>query len=389
MQCIAALPLPAMNIAVNTRFLLPGRLEGIGNFTHEVLMAMVRQHTEHRFHFFFDRPYDPAFILGKNVEGHVLSPAARHPLLWRYWFDMKVPRMLKNVDADVFLSPDGFCSLTTKRPQCLVVHDLGFLHYPDFYTASHERFYRRRVPKFIRKANAVAAVSQFTKDDIVKHYRTPAEKIDVVYNGVKPVFQPLDFGEQDKVKAQFTGGCEYFLHTGAIQPRKNLVNLLKGFSIFKKRLQSSMKLVLCGRMAWKNEGFLQLLQTYKYRDDVVLTGYLPDAEVAMLTASAYAVVYPSVFEGFGVPVAEAMACAVPVLTTRGSAMEEVAQNAGLYFDAANFNDIGEKLMLIYKDETLRKKLIENGRSLAPAFTWERTAALLWQCLVKAAGKENA
>ena len=253
MQCIAALPLPAMNIAVNTRFLLPGRLEGIGNFTHEVLMAMVRQHTEHRFHFFFDRPFDPAFILGKNVEGHVLSTAARHPLLWRYWFDMKVPRMLKNVDADVFLSPDGFCSLTTKRPQCLVVHDLGFLHYPDFYTASHERFYRRQVPKFIRKANAVAAVSQFTKDDIVKHYRTPAEKIDVVYNGVKPVFQPLDFGEQDKVKAQFTGGCEYFLHTGAIQPRKNLVNLLKGFSIFKKRLQSSMKLVLCGRMAWKNE----------------------------------------------------------------------------------------------------------------------------------------
>ena len=150
-----------------------------------------------------------------------------------------------------------------------------------------------------------------------------------------------------------------------------------------------MKLVLCGRMAWKNEEFLQLLQTYKYRDDVVLTGYLPDAEVAMLTASAYAVVYPSVFEGFGVPVAEAMACAVPVLTTRGSAMEEVAQNAGLYFDAANFNDIGEKLMLIYKDETLRKKLIENGRPLAPAFTWERTAALLWQCLVKAAGKENA
>lgn len=378
----------AMNIAVNARFLLPGQLEGIGNFTHEVMKVMVCQHPEHRFHYFFDRPFDPAFLHAENVQGHVLAPAARHPLLWKYWFDLKLPSVLKKIDADVFLSTDGFCSLTTHRPQCLVVHDLGFLHYPDFYTASHQRFYRRNVPRYIRKANSVATVSEFTKKDIFSKYKTAPATIDVVYNGVKKIFQPLSDDEQHNIKEQYTGGCEYFLHTSAIQPRKNLINLLKGFSIFKKRLQSSMKLVLCGRLAWKSEDFLQLLKSYKYRNDVVLTGYLPDAELAKLTAAAYAMVYPSLIEGFGVPVVEALASGAPVLTSRNSAMEEVAKNAGLYFDAENPVDIGEKLMLIYKDEILRKKLIENGKTVAPDYTWERTAVLLWRCILRAVAEKQ-
>lgn len=376
-----------MRIAVNTRFLLDDKLEGFGYFVKEVTSLWAAQHPEHQFHFFFDRE---VFRQGfpSNVTAHVLSPPTRHPLLWKYWFDVKVPLLLKKIKADVFFSPDGQCSLVTSVPQCLVIHDLGFLHFPDGYKQSHLLYYKRFTPKFIRKAKTVASVSQFSKADIVKQYKTDPEKVSVVYSGVKDIFVPLAYEEQMGIKEKYAGGAEFFLYTGAIQPRKNLVNLLKAFSVFKRRMQSGMKLLLAGRLAWKNDAFLSLLSTYKYKDDVVLTGYLEETELALLTASAYAAVYPSFFEGFGVPILEAMKCGVPVLTSKASAMEEISEGAAMYFDPANVDDMANKLMYIYKNENERKELIEKGKVIAAKYTWQRTADLLWKSLMEAAGKES-
>lgn len=375
-----------MRIAVNTRFLLEGALEGYGYFTKEVLAILTREHPEHTFHFFFDRPFPAEFLVAPNVTGHVLSPPARHPLLWKYWFDVKVALQLKKIKADVFLSPDGQCSLTASVPQCLVVHDLGFLHYPEGYQKTHLSYYQRYTPKFIRKAKQVATVSQFSKDDLVRQYQVLPERVAVVYNGVRESFVPISFEEQAAVKEKYTGGSEFFLYAGAIHPRKNIVALLKAFSIFKRRLHSSFKLVLAGRLAWKNEAFQSLLKTYKYKDDVVLTGYLPESELTGLMAAAYAFVYPSLFEGFGVPVLEAMRCGVPVLTSKSSAMTEISAGNALYFDPANVDDIAYQLMFIYKNEGERATLIKKGKEIAAAFTWQRTAHLLWDCLVKTAAE---
>jgi len=147
-------------------------------------------------------------------------------------------------------------------------------------------------------------------------------------------------------------------------------------------MQSNMKLLITGRLAWKNEEFLKLISTYKYKSDVVLTGYLAEQELARIMASAYALVYPSLFEGFGVPVVEAMKCNVPVLTSRATSMQEVAGEAGLYFDANNFTDIAEKMMVIYKDEMLRTQLIEKGKLVAAKYNWEQSADLFWKVILK-------
>lgn len=376
-----------MTIAVNTRFLLANHLEGYGYFVSEVFKRIVQKHPQHQFYFLFDRNYDPSFVFASNVVPIIISPPARHPLLWKIWYDVKVPFTLRKFKADVFLSPDGFCSLTTKIPQCLVVHDLAFLHQPSGIKRSHLFFYKRYTPKFLRKATAIATVSRFSKTDIMKQYSIAEEKIDVVYSAVKPIFQAITFEQQQSVKDQYTTGHEFFLYTGAIHPRKNLINLLKAFSIFKKRLQSNMKLVLAGRLAWKNDEFLQLLQTYKYKDDVVMTGYLPEAELAAITASAYAMVYPSLFEGFGVPVLEAMQCQIPVLTSAGTSMQEIGEEAALYFNPNEPADMADKMMRIYKDEDLRNNLIEKGVGVARKYSWERTADLLWASIMKAADKK--
>ena len=369
-----------MIIAVNTRFLLAGYLEGYGYFIHECFKRITHDHPEHQFIFIFDRPFDPRFVYEKNVTPVVIGPPARHPVLWKWWYDVKIPQVLKKYKADIFVSADGFCSLTTSVPQCLVIHDLAYLHHPAFIKKSHLIFYKIYTPRFLKKADSIATVSAFTKADIHQRYKIDNEKISVVYNAAKSSFKPLTEDLKFNVKLKYTDGKEFFLYSGAIHPRKNLLNLLKGFSVFKKRLKSNFKLVIAGRLAWKYESFLKDLETYKYRHDVVLTGYLPEEELVSLTASAYALVYPSLLEGFGVPVLEAMQSGVPVITSARSAMEEIAGDAALYADVTTPFDIGEKMMNLYKDESQRDMLIQKGLQKAGEYSWQKTSALLWQSI---------
>lgn len=372
-----------MRIAVNTRCLLAGRMEGYGHFTAETLKVLTRSHPEHEFFFLFDRPYDDRFIFSDNVTPVVIGPKARHALSFKWWYDVSVPAALRRIRADVFLSPDGFCSLTTRVPQVLVIHDLAYLHFPSHISRSHLFFYRRYTPRFIHKAAAIATVSAYSKQDIINHFKTPPDKIDVVHSAVKDVFKPLEWEQKEAIKAQYTGGKEYFLYTGSIHPRKNLIDLLKAFSLFKKRQQSNMQLVIAGRLAWKNDAFKEKLATYKYRSDVVLTGYVEDEALAGLMASAYALVYPSLFEGFGVPPLEAMQCGVPVITSNVSSMPEVCGDAALYADPKSPEQIAEQMKTIYKDEALRAEMVSRGFVQASRYSWRITAEALWDCLLKA------
>lgn len=372
-----------MNIAVNTRFLLPDYLEGYGYFVFEVFKHLTHKYPEHHFIFIFDRAYDEQFVFSSNITPVVIGPPARHPLLWKFWYDIRIPAVLKKHKADVFVSADGLCSLATTVRQCLVLHDLAFIHYPGQIRRSHYIFYKRYVPKFLKKASAIATVSEFSKRDIVNTYNVDPDKIGVVYSAAKEIFKPVSAGVKEQVKNEYTDGKEYFLYIGAIHPRKNLVNLLKAFSIFKKRQKSGFKLVLAGRLAWKYDSFIQSLRRYKYRDDVIMLGYLSEDDLVRITGSAYALVYPSLLEGFGVPVIEAMKSCVPVITSLHSSMQEIAGDAALYADANNPDDIADKMMLVYKDEKLRDELIRKGDAASKQYSWQRTADLLWQCIQEA------
>jgi glycosyltransferase involved in cell wall biosynthesis len=373
---------PLMKIAVNTRFLLNDYLEGYGYFIYEVLSRLVKDHPEHEFLFIFDRPFDKRFVFSSNVKAIVAGPPARHPILWKWWYDIQIPRLLKKHKADLLLSCDGFCSLTTKIPQCLVVHDLSFIHYPSFIRKSHLLFYKHFTPKFLEKAKSIATVSAFSKKDIITQYKVSEEKITVVYSAAKEIFHPVDFAIQEQTRNKYTAGKNYFVYAGAIHPRKNLMQLLKAFSVFKKRQKSDWKLVLAGRLAWKYEHFKESLKSYKYRDDVVLTGYIEEQELVNIIGSAYAMVYTSLFEGFGVPVVEAMRCRIPVVTSLNSSMQEIAVDAALFANPTDHSDIADKMMLLYKDETLRNRLIQKGIERVKEFSWVKTAELMWQAVMK-------
>jgi glycosyltransferase involved in cell wall biosynthesis len=374
-----------MRIAVNTRFLPTDNPGGYAYFLYECFSRITKSHPEHEFIFIFNRPYDKKFVFEKNVKTVVTGPAARHPLLLKFWYDVKVPAVLKKYRADVFVSCDGFCSLTTKVPQCLLVHDLSFLHYPSFFKKTIFLFYKHYTSQFLIRAKSIVTVSAFLKKEILSQYKIDAGKIEIVPITVKDIFRPLNDMEREAVKNKLTNGKEYFINVGAIDPRKNLINLLKAFSVFKKKQKSNWMLVLAGRLDGENKKFAESLQTYKYRDDVVLTGYPEEEELVKVIGSAYALVYPSLREGFGLPVLEAMRCNIPVITSENSAMREIAEDAALYINPTDHNDIAEKMLLLYKDENLRRQLIQKGKIISDQYSRDKSAGLLWQSIIKAVG----
>jgi glycosyltransferase involved in cell wall biosynthesis len=373
-----------MKIAINARFSGDGFREGYGRFT-EGLIRKLAENEADQFVMMYDRDPGASVIRGSNIEVKVKGPAARHPLLWKLWYDISMPSMARSSGADLIFSPDGFCSLSTRIPQVLAIHDLAFHHFPQGISSFYRSYYTYFTPRFIRKARHIVTVSEFSKADILRHYPFAAGKISVVHNAADELFKPMDWKEREEFKAELSNGAEYFLYAGAIHPRKNVVNLLKGFSWFKKRHKSNMKMVLAGRLAWGSDEFTGLLKTYKYRDDVIHTGYVSDERMAKLMASSYALVYPSYWEGFGLPVVEAMQAGVPVLTSSNSAMPEIAGEAALYCEPADHEGWGKLMGLIYKDENLRSSLVMKGLERSAQFSWDESAAKL-RTILEGAGK---
>lgn len=377
-----------MRIAVNAIFLQKGRLEGYGHYTNEIVSRMVKQHPEHEFILVFDRSFDQQFIYAPNVKAVVVPPPARHPFAFYYWYNVKAPAALRSHKIDAWLQPYGFCSLTTSIPQVLVVHDLAFIHFPKYIPWYHRLYYRLFTKKFLAKAKSIVAVSEFTKQDIIRQYQIPGRKISVIGGAAREGFVPFNWFEREDVKDGFSEGREYFLFTGGIHPRKNLMNLLKAFSLFKKWQHSNMKLLVAGRLAWDYEDVLTKLKTYRYRDDVVLLDHVPDDQLKRITASAYALVYPSFFEGFGLPIIEAMQCEVPVVTSNTSSMPETGGDAALYADPSDPDAIAKHMMNLYKDESMRYALIAAGKIQAEKFSWDKAAAEIWQNILQVADPAN-
>lgn len=366
-------------IAVNTRFLIKNKLEGIGLFTAESLKRIVQAHPDIDFYFLFDRAYDAEFIFSDNVTPVVLFPQARHPLLWLWWFELSVAGWLNKNKPDLFLSTDGYGCLRTEVPQVIVVHDLAFEHFKDHVAFLTRKYYEYFTPRFAHKAARIATVSEFSKRDITKQYGVLPNKIDVVYNGSKEVYKPVSDAVKQKIKAEYTDGNDYFIYVGSIHPRKNVKNLLLAFDKFKAETGSAHKLVIVGRKAWDFNEVEEAYNSMKFKAEVKFLGHVPTDALGNIVASAFAMVYVSLFEGFGIPIVEAMSCDVPVITSNITSMPEAAGDAALLANPTSVEDIASAMKRFVSDPPLRQQLIMKGREQVKKFSWDLTAQKLWAC----------
>ena len=373
-----------MRIAVNTRFLLSGKLEGMGWYTYELCQAMVKMYPRDTFYFLFDRPYSREFIFAKNCIPLVVPPPARHPWLWELWFEYALPIALKAVRADVFFSPDGYLSLRSRVPTLMTLHDLAFLHYPEQVPPMVLRYYQSHVPRFLERADAVAVISHFVKEDVAAHYPAWADKLTVVPNGPRKGFHPLSEVEKAVVRQQYAGGKPYFFYLGALHPRKNLPRLIRAFTQFKAQTGAPLELLIGGRMAWQTGEIQEAWQQSPYRDAIRFLGYVPEDALHDVLAAAQGLAYFSLFEGFGLPVLEAFSCGVPVLASNTSSIPEVAGTAALLADPTQEAEMANAMRTLWEEPGIAEALIDRGWEQLGKFSWERAAEKMYGLLVQTA-----
>tara|TARA_B100001109_G_scaffold255867_1_gene261835 strand:- start:14410 stop:15546 length:1137 start_codon:yes stop_codon:yes gene_type:complete len=371
-----------MRIAVNTRLLVPGKMDGIGRFTFESLKIIAQENPEDEFVFIFDRKPPSEFKFGDNVELVSIGPPARHPILWYIWFEHRLPNFINKGHFDLFLSPEGWISPRLNCPSLGVIHDLNFVHSPENIIYSHRKYLEIFFPKFAKRANRIATVSEYSKKDITETYGIKSNQIDVVYNGANQIFQPIDSITKKTIQEDFSQGQPYFIFIGTLHPRKNLENLFIAFNEFKKKTKSDIKLLIVGNKKWWPNSLENTYQNLEHKTDIIFCGRQSDEMLAKLLGGAEALTYLPFFEGFGIPILEAFQAEVPVITSNTTSMPEVAKGGAILCNPTDVKAISDAMLEILEDKTLRKKLIEIGNQRAQDFSWKKTADLLWDSMLK-------
>ena len=372
-----------MQIVVNTRLLLKNRLEGMGWFSYQTLKHITQKHKDVHFVFLFDRAYDPEFIFSDNITPLIVGPQARHPILYYAWFHVSVKHMLNRLEPDLFLSPDGFLSLGAKCKQLPVIHDINFLHHPKDSKWLTAKYYNRYFPLYAKAATRIATVSEYSKKDISENYKIDKNKIDVVYNGINEFFKPLDEFTKSTTRRKFANGCEYFVYVGSLHPRKNIATLIKAFGEFKKEKTTKTKLVFAGPAAWGMSDTYELIKKSGVEGEVIFTNRLNNEDLALVLGSAMALTFIPYYEGFGIPLVEAMAAEVPIITSNVTSLPEIAGDAALLVDPLQVNEVKNAMVKIFQDEALRNSLVEKGKLQREKFSWEKSGELLWDSIIKA------
>lgn len=371
-----------MQIVVNTRLLLPNKLDGIGWFSYQTLKRITEGNPDVHFVFLFDRNFDEQFIFSDNITPLVVGPQARHAFLFYAWFQFSVKNVLNRLKPDLFLSPDGMLSLGAKCKQLPVIHDINFHHFPKDVPFWASKFYNRYFPLYANEATRIATVSEYSKNDIATNYKIDPNKIDVVYNGINENFTTVDEATKIATRKEVAEGKQYFVFVGSLHPRKNIKRLLLAFEKFKEESNSDFKLVLAGSAFWGMKELKETMDAMKHAKDVVFTGRLNDENLNKVVASAFALAFIPYFEGFGIPMVEAMQCEIPIIASNASCMPEIAGDAALFVNPYDVDEIKNAMLYLYNHPEEAGQLIEKGNKRKQLYSWDKSANLLWNSIEK-------
>jgi glycosyltransferase involved in cell wall biosynthesis len=356
--------------------------EGIGSFIMYTLPFIIASNPEVRFVFYTATDFDEKEFAATHVVIKKIFPPKRHPFLYLTYLNLVLPLFLKKDKPDLFVSLDGMLSLWSGVPQMAVMYDINFVHFSDQLAWYNRWYYNRYYPKYAKKAVRIATISEYSKRDIVKQFNIPEYRIDVVYCGLNSYFLEEGRGSVEQNDPGLKPAPPYFFYIGSINPRKNISGLIAAFEAFRKTGRDA-RLVIAGSKGWLNDEVDSAYRQSAWKQDIIFTGRIDNSAVKPLMSGALALTFVSYFEGFGIPLIEAMKCRIPIITSGVTSLPEVAGDAALYIDPYDTSSITGAMTRIYDEPVLRQQLIEKGDKRCRLFEWERTARLLWGSILEA------
>lgn len=366
-----------LRLAIDASRTTVARVTGTEHYALELLRSLIHHNetlsTPHQLGFYFrDVPAEDLFPQSEYVQEHVVT-------IPRAWTHLRFAAALWQTYPDVTFVPAHTLPFLFPGKAVVTVHDLGYKHFPEAHPAQQRRYLDWTTRYSAARATHILADSQATADDLTRFYSTPSDKIHVVYPGVAapPLHHEVD------IHTKYNLPARYFLFIGTLQPRKNIERLVQAFHDWQtQQPQHAIGLVLAGKAGWLfDEAWIKNVR------NVHLTGYIDDVDKGALMAKATALLFPSLYEGFGFPVLEAMHCGTPVIASTTSSLPELVSEAGLLVDPLNRQAITAAITQLVDDEALQAQLITQGHKQANTFTWVQAAQQTMQVL-ELAGYRN-
>lgn len=370
-----------MRIAINT-LAMKRELYGVANYIKNLVWALSRVDSENEY-LVFASSENLCHLEGLGGRFHIeLAPNNR--ALRALWEQTVLPVKLKQKRVDVYHGPAYIAPLVKTCHQVVTVHDMTSHLVPERHSLHRRLYMQAMIPAVIRHSDRIIADSESTKRDILHFGWAEEERVCVAHLGVDGRFGPVRDAEVvSEVRRKYGLPREFILFVGMIEPRKNVDILVDAYTA--DSVSNQFDLVLAGRLGWGCSGLMQKIASSRIRGSIRVPGYVDDADLPALYSAATAFVYPSQYEGFGLPVLEAMACGAPVITSSFSSLPEVAGDAAILLDPNDMGALASALQRIVKDAKLRAELSGRGRERAKLFTWERTAEKTLEVYRNAAG----
>ncbi len=371
-----------MLIGIDASRAIIARRTGTENYSLQVIRGLGLAGPEHHYRLYLREPAPPGLLPeGPNIEPVVLGPH-------RLWTHLGLARELRRRPPEVLFVPAHVVPLIHPAATVVTVHDVGYRFFPRQHTLRSRLYLDASTRYSCRAARRVLADSQATAQDLTREYGVPAGKITVAYPGLDSAFARADGAAQDAVRRRYSLPHPFVLYVGTIQPRKNLARLVEAFACL-PRDWASVDLVLAGQTGWLAAEIHDRVRQLGLEGRVRFPGYVAQEDLPALLSAAECFVMPSLYEGFGLPVLEAMACGTPVICSTAGSLPEVAGDAALQFAPTDVEGLVAALSRVLGDAALRRELVARGEQWCRQFSWQRCAMEVLRVLVAAAEQRAA
>jgi glycosyltransferase involved in cell wall biosynthesis len=342
---------------------------GVGNYASHLLHHMVEAEPNHEYVLLSNRVTPPALLPQSATVRPAVQPFPSRAL----WMQLALPRGLRGLRLDLCHYPNSLGPLLNPCPYVVTIHDMTLSTMPQHHKLRSQLVVRPLIPLVARRAQRVITGSEHARQDVIRLLRIPPERVVVIPDAAGALFQPAPAAEQQRVRARYRLDRPYILYVGTLEPRKNLIRLIRAWHSLRQRGEIEHALVLTGARGWKDQAIFDTVRELGCADDVLFTGYVPSADLPALYSAAALFAFPSLYEGFGLPVVEAMACGAPVLISTAPALVEVAGDAAVHVDPTSVAAIAAGLGRVLNDPALRADLRERSLRRAAAYSWHSAA----------------